>query len=156
MQERFYAKIKEGAFYLLPSGTLVKILKIKRDRNSIIIRRYDSYTNDMIEFDIAPMMLTPMFNIDDVARMVSKKKDTLRKYEREGFIPRARQFSLNPEGSYKLRLYSWKDILDLVEALDRRRPVGRPSSLNQPKKINRSDLKKRISRKFDKFDTNLI
>lgn len=135
---------------------MVKILSIKRDRNILVIRRYDSYENDTLPFDIAPRILTPMFDISDVARTVNKKPDTLRKYEREGHIPKARQFELNEAGSYRLRLYSWHDILRLVEALERRRPPGRPSKLNKPGKLNRQDIRKRVARKFDKFETNLL
>lgn len=156
MQEKFYAKLRKGQFYLLPSGVLIKILSIRRERNILVVRKYDSFENDTMPFDIAPRMLEPLFNISDAAKIVNKKPDTLRKYERQGHIPKVRQFALNERGSYKLRLYSRHDILNLVEALERRRPPGRPGKTNMPGKLNRQDIRKRVSRKFDKFQSNLI
>jgi len=100
---------------LLDGRVLVKILSINRATNSVILRRYDDFHNEAVEYDTAPGRLTPMFKIGDVAKMLSRSPETIRKYEREGLIIPATQFPLTREKTAMVRLYTEKDIYDLME-----------------------------------------
>jgi hypothetical protein len=153
---KILSKIDRNKFYLAPSNTLIRTLRVDEKHNRVIFKRYDEYVNDVLELDLAQQIWTPMFRIAEVASIVSRKPGTLRKYESAGLVPKARQFDLNGEGTKKMRLYSWHDILDLVEAIDRMNPPGRPSKFNVPAKLNRDHIKKRLSRRFDTFDQKRI
>jgi hypothetical protein len=148
--------METGRFYLAPSETLVRTLRVDEKHNRVIFKQYNTYGNDVMDLDIAQRIWTPMFNIGNVASMVSRKPGTLRKYEKQGLVPIARQFNLNAAGSKRLRLYSWHDILDLVEHIERIRPPGRPSKTNVPSKLNREHLKLRLSNRFDEFEPKEI
>jgi hypothetical protein len=156
MVNRVVSKIERAKFYLTPSGALVRTLRVDEKHNRVIFKRYDEFVNDVLELDLAQQIWTPMFKIADAASIVSRKPSTLRKYERLGIIPSARQFDLNAEGTKKLRFYSWHDILDLVECINRIRPPGRPSKFNVPSNLNKEHVKKRLSRRFENFEQNRI
>ncbi len=156
MGNKILSKIERAKFYLAPSGVLVRTLRVDEKHNRVIFRRYDEFVNDVLDLDLAQQIWTPMFKIADTASIVSRKPGTLRKYERQGIIPKARQFDLNAAGTKKLRLYSWHDILDLVESINRIRPPGRPSKFNVPAKLNEDHIKKRLSRRFDEFNQDRI
>lgn len=149
---RVLSKVETQKFYLAPSETLVRTLRVDIKHNRVIFKQYHTFGNDVLDLDIAQRIWTPMFSIGSVASMVGKKPGTLRKYESQGLVPIARQFPLNAEGSKKVRLYSWHDILDLVEHVEKIRPPGRPSTINAPAKLNKEHLKLRLSTRFDEFE----
>ena len=153
---KILSKVEREKFYLAPSNTLVRTLRVDEKHNRVIFKSYDDFKNDFLDLDIAQNIWTPMFRIAEVGSIVSKKPGTLRKYEISGAVPLARQFDLNSEGTKKMRLYSWHDILDLAEHIDRIRPPGRPSETNVPGKLNREHIKQRLSRRFDEFQTDRI
>lgn len=152
MSSQIISKIERGKFYLAPSDTLVRTLRVDERHNRVIFKRYDSFNNDFLDLDLAQRIWTPMFKIGEVASFVGKKSGTLRKYENQGVIPPARQFYLNINKTKKIRLYSRYDIMDIVQVMDTIRPPGRPGPNNTPAKLNREHINTRLSRRFDTFN----
>jgi hypothetical protein len=142
--ERKFAKLKVGRLYSLPSGDVVRVVRIDQMRGNVIVHNYHSHHNEVVEYVMAPSILTPVLKIGEIAKLFGKKTTTIRKYEEIGLIPKVRKVCLNSEGKITTRLYTPKDVEDLIEFFDRRKPVGRPAS------TNRSGLyKENIRRKLD-------
>lgn len=128
--ERKFIKIKIGRLYSMPSGDVVRVIRIDQMRGNVIVHNYHSHHNEIVEQSIAPIIFTPLMRIGEVAKLFGKKTTTIRKYEEIGLIPKVRKVCLNSGGKIASRVYTPKDIEDLVEFFDRRRPAGRPSSTN--------------------------
>lgn len=119
------ARVIKGKLYLLPSGNLARVVAVDDSSNRVIIYNYHSRQNEVIDYSFATQILSPVFKISEVARMLGKKSDTLRRYERLGKISPARQYRLGKRNS--MRVYTESDIEQLAEFFDEQ-VVGRPSS----------------------------
>jgi hypothetical protein len=119
------AKVLKYKRYLLPSGNLARVMTIDESSNRVIVYNYHSRQNEIIEHSLAPHILEPVFKISEVAKMLGKKPDTLRRYERLGKISPARQYRLGKRNS--MRIYTERDIEALAEFFGEQ-VVGRPSS----------------------------
>jgi len=113
------AILRTSNLYKLPSGGLVRILRINEDKGKVIVYDYNIRSNEVFELETAPNFFTPIFRIGEVAKMLGKKPDTLRKYERDGLIRQADRYNLG-KGSKPVRLYTKNDIWNLVEFFMRR------------------------------------
>lgn len=145
------AKIKKGSLYKLPSGSLVRVIKVNHNIGKVFVYDYNSHQNEVFDIEIAPQIFIPIFRIGEVGKMLNKKPDTLRKYERQGLIPKVDRYYLskNPASLRPVRLYTEKDIWNLVEFFMRRPGRGRPSRLNVGG-VNRPLIKQAISSKFER------
>lgn len=150
-RESSFAKIKTGKLYQLPSGNVVRVVRVNSMRNNVIVHNYHSHANEAIEYETAPALLTPVLKIGEVAKLLGRKSATIRKYEQIGLIPKARKISLNVEGKITTRVYSPKDIEELIDFFDRRKPVGRPGKTNIGG-INRKEIKRRLDSKYIRKD----
>lgn len=130
------------------ADTIVKVKKVQKAKNKITAE--DLSTGDILvmAYEQNQLLLRRVFTVGEVAKIVERKADTLRKYERRGLIPESKKFGDN-FGSYKnWRLYDEEDVYSIVEFFSDR-TAGRPikernvktqiNSLNQKVKImNRS------------------
>lgn len=121
-----------GRLYILPGGDVVKAVRVSEQRNVVIVHNYGSQQNEVIEYNMAPKLLTPVLRIGEVAKLFGKKPDTLRRYEREGLIDEPIRYRMNDSTKEPTRLYGPSDIRKLVRFFERRNPVGRPSPTNRP------------------------
>jgi hypothetical protein len=144
---RQVAKIKRSKLYFLPSGGLVRVVKVKPEHNKVFVYNYDSSSNETVDYDIAPKIMTPAFRIGEVARMLGKKQGTLRKYEHLDLIPKARKCKI---GESEMRVYTAQDIDVLVEFFETRRGVGRPGGFNKRGTVNRNDVATYISGRYER------
>lgn len=143
------SKIKEKKWYLWEATqTLVKILRVDESQGRVVFHRYDSFTNDSISLEHAEMLFKPLFTIAEVARMLDKKQDTLRRYERKGLVPRVKQYATSREGNRKTRFYEWEDVRDLVQFFRGRRPVGRPSESNYRSSVDEKTIKQFVEARY--------
>ena len=126
------AVLKINRLYILPSGSAIKILKLNEQRNICVIHNYGSKQNEIIEYNMAPKLLTPVLKIGEAAALFGKKADTLRKYERLGLIDKPTRYNISSKNTDTIRLYGPRDLRGLVRFFERRNPVGRPGSTNPP------------------------
>lgn len=145
------AKIKLRSIYMLQDGSIGKIVLINRKDNRVDIKIYKNGEIQTLEFDTCQFYLKPLFSISEVASMLNKMPDTLRKYERLGIIPKCPQYKL---GKRTVRLYSMSDIMTAAEALAQRKPVGRPPSGRaiNISKINQKDLVNGILKRYRRIN----
>lgn len=144
-------KIKKGSIYKTHDGDLVKVTLINIKDNRLDIKFFNEMGSiESIEFDTAHLYLKPLFTINEVSKMFNKAKDTLRKYERMGIIPKCPQYQL---GGKQMRLYGIDDIMALAESLAQRKPVGRPAARKiNISKVNQKDLMDGILKRYRRND----
>jgi DNA-binding transcriptional MerR regulator len=115
---------------------------------------YGSFSEDRLELDTAHLFLRPVFMINDVAKMLDRKPDTIRKYEKRGLTAVAKQYKINKSGGHR-RFYTEEDILELADFFAARRSVGRPSNKKHISKINKYNLNTLLQTRFkEQHDNN--
>lgn len=143
------AKIRVNRLYSLPSGDVVRVVRLNWQQNKVFVFNYNSRSNQYYDYDIAPRIFSPLFKIGDVAKMFGKKPATLRKYENVGLIGKVNRISLGSGSERTTRVYGLRDIEEIALFFERRRPQGRPSSANVGG-INRREINRLIGARFDR------
>jgi len=138
-------KIIENKFYLY-KGKSVKVKKIHRSSNSVILKYLLEDDEEIIPFTGGELLLSRLYTIGELAKITSKRSDTLRKYEKNGLIPKP-SFLIGEESScYKnWRFYTESEVYDVVAFFSGRSP-GRPaSSKNQNIRNNIVSLREKVN-----------
>lgn len=121
----FKNKIIQNKFYKY-ADTFVKIKKITKYNNTIVC--VDIKTNEEISIPLvgSDILLKRIYTVGEVAKIVSREPNTLRKYEKKNLIVLSKKF--NEEcGNYKnWRYYEESDIYGMVEFFNTRKS-GRPA-----------------------------
>ena len=95
---------------------------------------YDVYITKnkyvVFPYNNAELILHRIYTIGEVAKIVEKRPDTIRKYEKRNLIPSGKKFSETCDGYKNWRYYEKQDVYDMVAFFNGRTP-GRPSS-NKP------------------------
>jgi hypothetical protein len=139
-------KIIKNKFYKY-STTIIKIKKIVKNMNKIYA--IDLSTKAEIEFPYngAELILHRIYTIGEIAKIVEKRPDTIRKYEKRNLISTGKKFSETCDGYKNWRYYEKNDVYDMVSFFNGRMP-GRPSSNKSiPVKIIRMSQKIKINRR---------
>lgn len=148
LEKKNQVKLLKNKLFLNDKGDLIRIISIVKKNNIVNVYNYTSYTNTVMEYDTAQYYLSPVFRIGEVAKILDKKADTIRKYEKTGLIPQATKFNLNEEGTSTIRVYTLKDVYDLVEIFSMRNKAGRPTS---HVRVNQSEALRHINARFQKI-----
>ena len=118
--------IKVDNFYKLPSGDAVRVVRLDEGNNIVIVHNYHSHSNEHFELTEFCRISEQLYRISEVAKTVGRKSSTIRKYENDGLIPKVEKISLNPSGRPVTRVYTRKDVEDIVVFFERRKSVCRP------------------------------
>lgn len=149
MQELLNNKFIPNKLYKF-GNKIVKIKKVQKTKKTIIA--FDVETNEEVSFhtDNADLVLHRLYTIGEISKIVERRPDTIRKYEKRGLLPKPESF--DGSGSYKnWRLYSTSDVYEMVEFFSTR-TSGRPAqnsnglpdrikNLNQKVKLINKNLK---------------
>jgi hypothetical protein len=138
-------KVVKNRFYIYKGEVLVRIISFNVKENRVVLYRYDKYVKEHIEYDTAPLFLSPLFKIGEVARFLQRSVETIRKYEQLGYIPKAKRFQISRHGN-TVRMYNESDLMDLADFFATRSPPGRPEKTNS--KIDRNHLIKNLEARF--------
>ena len=87
-------------------------------------------------------MLTRLYTIGELAKIIGKRSDTLRKYEKQGLLPKSNATSNFNNYYDNWRFYRESDVYDVIAFFSGRSP-GRPPGLNVNKNI--INLKKKVN-----------
>lgn len=139
-------KILKSKFYLY-AGRLHKCKKVVKTENMMYFE--DLETGDEVKIPIGggEILLSRLYTIGEVARIVERRSDTIRKYERADLIPRPSFDAVNCGGYEKWRFYKESDVYEIVEFFSHRSP-GRP-----PRGVNsRSAVAKQIRQLSNKVN----
>jgi len=127
-------KIIVNKFYKF-GNDIVKILKIFKSQNKILIIKLSSSEEINMPLEQSDLILHRIYTIGEISKIVNKRPDTIRKYEKKNLIPQSKKFG-DTGASYKnWRYYDTQDVHDMVSFFSRRSP-GRP--------MNNKTIKQRI------------
>lgn len=132
-------------FYMY-SSVIVKLKKIQKKQNKIIVERLDNGECVEIPYTGYEIILYRIYTVGEVSKILEKRADTLRKYEKRDLIPPAKKFGDLYKGYSNWRYYSEEDVYSLVEFFNLRLP-GRPVKTNINKKI--INLTQKVNMKVD-------
>lgn len=135
-------KLITNKFYTY-SNVIVKLKRINKRQNRIYVERLDN--NEVIElpYEQHDLILYRIYTVGEVARIVEKRSDTIRKYEKRSLIPEARKFGEKYTGYASWRYYNEEDVYTMVEFFNTRVP-GRPIKKTYP---NIKSLEQRVQMK---------
>lgn len=121
-------KLTTNKFYLY-AGNIVKLKKINKKQNKIYIEKLDSSEVIELTYEQHELILYRIYTVGEVAKIVEKRADTIRKYEKKMLIPDAKKFGEKYKGYADWRYYSEDDVYSMVEFFNTRVP-GRPVKEN--------------------------
>jgi hypothetical protein len=126
-------KIIINKFYKL-EGKIVKIRKITKSANRIYVTRLDNDSEVIVPMEHSDLILHRIYTIGEVAKIVEKRTDTIRKYEKRNLIPASKKFGEKYQSYENWRYYEHKDVYDMVSFFTGRTP-GRPPVKTVPQRI---------------------
>ena len=118
---------------------MVKVLSVHKKFNKVKIKQLISENILEIPFDNAYLFLKRVYTIGEVAKIVQRKPDTIRRYERLGHLSPPKRVE-GDSGLKNWRYYTQEDASDMIQFFSERKPPGRPVN----KKITNRDLRSRI------------
>ena len=118
---------------------LVKVLSTHKKFNKVKIKQLVSGDVLEIPLDSAYLFLKRVYTIGEVAKIVQRKPDTIRRYERLGHLSPPKRVG-GDSGLRKWRFYTQVDAADMLLFFSERKPPGRPAN----KKITNRELRSRI------------
>lgn len=119
-------KLIINKFYLY-SGYIVKLKKINKSSNKIYIEKLIDSNRIVLPYQQSDILLKRIYTVGEVAKIVQRRSDTIRKYEKRGLIPSAQKFGEEYAGYSSWRYYNEDDVYQMVEFFGSRNP-GRPVS----------------------------
>lgn len=107
------------------AGSLHKVKRIQKKNGKVILNSMKDNLEIVVPLAGADLLLSRVYTIGEVAKIVERRPDTIRKYERSGLIPKP--VTVGDEyPSYKnWRFYSHPDVYEIVDFFSNRTP-GRP------------------------------
>jgi len=117
-------KIIQNKFYLY-KNQVCKVKRIQKSSKKIIVIFVNDNLEEIVSMSASDLLLTRLYTIGELAKIIDKRPDTIRKYEKNGLIPKP--FSTPPlENGYKnWRFYRGSDVYDMINFFSSRTP-GRP------------------------------
>ena len=79
----------------------------------------------VIPYEQSEILITRLYTVGEVAKIVERRPDTLRKYERRNLIPSAEKFGEKYTGYSNWRYYDQSAVYEMVEFFNQR-VQGRP------------------------------
>lgn len=117
--------MRVGKYYFM-AGELCKILHISPAHDQVAYYNYDKNKQQIASLQGALLVAQPALKIGEVGKMLDRKPDTIRKWEKKDWIPTARQWNIGTGEKKKIvRFYDPKDvetIRDLVSSVHQGRP----------------------------------
>lgn len=133
-------KLTINKFYSY-ANIIVKLKKINKKQNKIFVQRLDNDEVIEMPYEQHELILYRIYTVGEVARIVEKRADTIRKYEKKSLIPEATKFGPQYSGYSNWRYYKESDVYEMVEFFNTRIP-GRP--VNKQNKTNTKVLAHRV------------
>lgn len=137
-------KLITNKFYTY-ANSIVKLKKINKKQNRIYVERLDNGELLELPYEQHELILYRIYTVGEVAKIVEKRPDTIRKYEKKSLIPEATKFGEKYKGYSSWRYYNESDIYEMVEFFNTRTP-GRPVIKNN--KPNIKTLEQKVQMKI--------
>jgi len=118
---------------------LVKVRSVHKKFNRLKIKELVSGKVLEIPLDNANLFLRRVYTIGEVAKIVQRMPDTIRKYERLGYLSPPKRVG-EGAGLKNWRYYTQEDAADMLLFFSERKPSGRPAK----KTFTNRELRSRI------------
>lgn len=112
------------------ADTIVKLKKISKNSNKILAERLDDGTHIVLPYEQSELLIRRIYTVGEVAKIVERRSDTLRKYEKKDLIPSPKKFGEKYKSYENWRYYEESDVYDMIEFFNNRTP-GRPIQNNK-------------------------
>lgn len=113
-------------FYIY-GGAIVKLKKINKNGNKLFIEKLNDNTQVVLPYMQSDILLKRVYTVGEISKIVEKRSDTIRKYEKKGLIPTAKKFGNDYAGYSDWRYYTEEEVYQMVEFFNERVP-GRPNT----------------------------
>jgi hypothetical protein len=100
--------------------------KISKSSNKIIAERVDNGEQITLPYEQVDLLISRLYTVGEVAKIVERRSDTLRKYEKRGLIPSSEKFGEKYKSYKNWRFYDEAGVYELVSFFNDRVP-GRPA-----------------------------
>lgn len=123
----FQNRVISNKFYRY-ANHLVKIKKISKTSNRITLLNLQDNTIIEIPLKSSDLLLKRIYTVGEVAKIVDRQPNTLRKYEKKNLIASPKKFGDAYKGYKNWRYYDEADVYDIVEFFNGRvqgRPVNK-------------------------------
>ena len=128
------------------ADTIVKIKKISKKTNKILALRLDDDSQVIISYQQYELLLKRIYTVGEIAKIVEKRPDTLRKYEKRNLIPEPKKFGDRYKSYQTWRFYEEEDVYEMVEFFNERSP-GRPKQTKITMDVKIQLLKEKVKLK---------
>lgn len=108
------------------SNTIVKLKKINKSSNKIYAEKLDDGGIVLIPYQQSDLLLVRLYTVGEVAKIVERRTDTIRKYEKKNLIPEPNKFGEKYKSYQNWRYYEESDVYEMIEFFNDRIP-GRPT-----------------------------
>jgi len=108
------------------SNIIIKVKKIAKNLNKITAIDLTNKEEIIMPYQGAELIMYRIYTIGEVAKIVEKRSDTIRKYEKKGLIPSGKKFNESCQSYKNWRYYDRDDVYNMVAFFSERSP-GRPA-----------------------------
>lgn len=117
-------KIIQNKFYLY-KAQICKVKRIQKSSKNIVLLFIDTNIEEVVPLNASDILLTRLYTIGELAKIVDKRPDTIRKYEKNGLVPKPIPMNSVENGYKNWRFYRDSDVYDMINFFSSRTP-GRP------------------------------
>lgn len=117
-------KVITNKVYLY-AGILHKVKKIQKTKNKITLQSMKDMSEVTLPLAGSEILLSRVYTIGEVAKIVERRSDTIRKYERQGLIPKPTDVGDDYPSYKNWRFYRSDDVNEILSFFSNRTP-GRP------------------------------
>lgn len=131
----------------LYAGVLHKVVKIQKSKNKAILRNLSSSEEVVIPIEQSSLILQRIYTIGEISKIVERRPDTIRKYEKRGLIPKPISLEVDYPSYRNWRFYRADDVYEMVQFFSNRTP-GRnikPKAVNVDEKIKNLNQKVKLT-----------
>ena len=121
----------------LYKNILHKVRRIQKNKKRALVQNLITMEEFFISTEQSELIFSRIYTIGEVAKIVERRPDTIRKYERRGLIPKPIKIEEDYPSYRNWRFYTGPDVYEMVEFFSDRTP-GRPA------KQKRVEVKDRI------------
>lgn len=125
----FQNRVVTNKFYRY-ANHFVKVKKVSKASNKISLLNLHDGSIIEIPLKSSDLLLKRIYTVGEVAKIVDRQPNTLRKYEKKNLIPSPKKFGDDYKGYKNWRYYEEADVYGIVEFFGNR-VQGRPVNKSQ-------------------------
>jgi hypothetical protein len=147
-------KIIKNKIYIY-AGVLHKVKKIQKLKNRALIQNLSTMEELHVPLEQSEILMQRIYTIGEVSKIVERRPDTIRKYERNGLVPKPLELDVDYPSYRNWRFYTTSDVYEMVEFFMDRSP-GRPVKKNENTLVkNIKTLDEKVKMTSANFNKNI-